>query len=76
MWGAILSVIGWLIGKLFGKPAGPSPEVVEGEKLGAATTGETQAVQALKTETAIADAEANSPQTKDETVATLKGDKF
>lgn len=76
MWGAILGFFSWLLGKLFGKPAGPSQEAQEAAKAATATTELAGAQQAVKTETAIANAEVSAPKTKAGVVSELDKGQF
>lgn len=72
----ILNILAWVVGKLFGKAPGQSVADTENQQLGAATVTANAAVQVGKTETAVAQAEADAPKTQAATVAALDKGQF
>jgi hypothetical protein len=74
--------LGWLltvlakIGLDFWTHQPPAPVVVEAENVGAANANVATADQAVKTETAIAQAEADAPKTQAAVVDTLEKGEF
>ncbi len=67
----LLSIFAWVVGKLFGAPAGPSQEAQEAAKAATAQADLTTTQQALKVETAVAQAEVAAPKTQAADVAAL-----
>lgn len=72
----LLNIIAWVVGKLFGKPAGPSQEAQAAAKAATAQADLTTTQQALKTETAVAQAEVAAPKTQADVVASLDKGNF
>jgi hypothetical protein len=69
-------ILTWLIGKLFGAPAGQPLPVQEGEKLGAATAAANTDAATVKTVEGENQAAANSPTTQAGVVGELQSGKF
>ncbi len=60
----LLNIFSWVLGRLFGKPPGPSHEAQEAQKAGEATVALGQAQAADKAAQAVAQAEASAPTTE------------
>jgi hypothetical protein len=76
MWGAILAAVQFIWGLIFPKKTGPSQEAIEAQQVGT----DQQALQTeqaeVKTETAVADAEAQAPKTQQDVVKSLESGTF
>lgn len=70
------SLLAWIAGKLFGNPSAPTPDMVEGEKAGAASATGAQAVQAENTNAAIAQAAVDAPKDQASVVSELNKGTF
>lgn len=76
MIGALVSFVTWILGFIFKRPPGPSPEAQAAKAEGVATVQARGAEQALATEQRVAQAEADAPSDKAAVVSELQKGTF